>query len=218
MKARTKAKRLAVKRQRAMEAAGLPELAPIKRRGGQPREGGRFVKVNEDPREAALNVRCKRFGVPQDRQGRAIVSGQHMCCDLGFVIESRCGNADVARLWDVFHRWTRAEVVYRVRYLGQGDAPASAALMMVHDRVETDPSATVDARAPDERDRDAVNGWMRWQGFLGHLSADQRAILHHARRDDGPALWGRDGVTEVGLFTLSALRDLADVSERGASR
>lgn len=213
-KARTKAQKLAEKRRRALAAAGLPELAPIKRRKDQPREGGRFVKHEDDPRKAVLNSRCIRFGVDPNRHGRGVVSGQHMCCDLGFVIESRCGNAEVARLWDVFHRWTRAEVSYRTRYLGQGEAPACAALMMVHDRVETDPSLTVDSRTPDERDRDAINGWMRWQGFLGHLSADQRAILHHARRDDGPVLWRDCSATEAGLFALAALRDLADISER----
>ena len=195
------------------------KLAPAPKRTQQPRSReGRFSRESDDPQRGALNARCIRFGLDPVARNREIVASPWMCCDLGFVMEARVSGRDhmqqKARLWDVFSRWTRAEATYRARYLGQGEQPAGAALQTIPDRMETDQSATVDIRAPEERDRDAVTGWMRWQGFLGHLPRDGSAILHNARRDDGPALW-RDGApTSAGLVALAALRDLADVTER----
>lgn len=216
-KANRARKKLADKRRRALASAGLPglpELAPIKRRDPQARQNGRFVRQEEDPCITALNARCARLGIAADQKGRDIVKGQHMCCDIGFCLEAICRPDERSKLWDVFHRWTRAEVTYRVRYIGQREQPASAALMMVHDRIETDPSLTVDVRDDDQRDRDAVNGWMRWQGFLGHLPKEQVSILHCARRGDGPALWQDKKPTAFGKLAVEALRGLADISER----
>lgn len=194
-------------------------LAPIPKRDKQPRNReGQFARPPEDPRRDALNARCIRFGLDPSARNREIVVAPWMGCDLGFVIEARTSGKDhmhqKARLWDVFSRWARAEATYRARYLGQREQPAGAALQMIPDRMETDQSATVDVRSPDDRDRDAVTGWMRWQGFLGHLSRDASTVLHHARRNDGPTLWYDGQPTPAGLIALAALRDLADVSER----
>ncbi len=191
------------------------KLAPVPKRAEQPRNReGRFSRPAEDPRREALNSRCIRFGLAPNARNREIVKSPWMCCDIGFVIEASCGDREAARLWDVFARWVRAEATYRARYLGQGEQPAGAALQMIPDRIETDQSATVDVRTSDERDRDAVNAWMRWQGHLGHLPAAMRVLLHGARREDGAALWHDKGPTHVGLAALGALRRLADVAER----
>lgn len=213
-KANRARKKLAEKRRRALASAGLPELAPIKRRDAQARKNGRFIKIEEDPTITALNARCARLGIPADEKGRSIAKGQHLCCDLGYVLEYCCKPDERARLWDVFHRWTRAEVTYRVRYIGQGGQPASAALMMVHDSIETDPSLIVDVRDDEQRDRDAVNGWMRWQGYLGHLDVPYREMLTFARVGYGPVLWWEGQPTPKGMIALRGLRLLADVTEQ----
>ena len=207
------AKKRRKKARKAMDDACA--LAPIPRRTAQPRNReGRFTRPEEDPRRQALDARCVRFGLKPSASNREIVKSPWMGCDMGFVIEARCGDREAARLWDVFSRWSRAEATYRARYLGQVEQPAGAALQMVPDRIETDPSATVDARTADELDRDAVNAWMRWQGFLGHMSADMQSRLHSARRGDGRPLWLDQAPTTAGLVALEALRHLADVSER----
>lgn len=214
----TRASRKNRRRKMAGIAADPMALAPIPKREKQRRDGnGRFARPQEDPMRVTLDRRCRRFGLAASEGNREICRSPWMCCDLGFVIEARTSGRDhmrqKSRLWDVFTRWCRAETAYRTRYLGQSETPANAALLMVPDVMETDQSATVDVRTPDDRDRDAVNGWMRWQGYLGRLSAEHRKILHHARRDDGPALW-RDGLpTPSGVMALAALRDLVDVTE-----
>lgn len=207
------------KREKARAAfKAAVQLAPIKRPEAQSRDGnGRFSRPKEDPMRTALNSRCLRFGLSPNAENREICRSPWMCCDIGFVIEARTSGRDhmhrKSRLWDVFARWCRAEATYRARYLGQVEAPASAALQMVPDAVETDPSATVDTRDQDQRDRDAVNNWMRWQGFLGRLSADARTLLQCARRGDGPPLW-RDGQpTDAGLRALVALVELSEVAD-----
>lgn len=188
----------------------MPELAPVKRKGQNWRE----AKEGKDPRIPALNARCIRFGLSPNRANRRIVSGPHMCCDLGFVMEARLKDVDVSRLWSVWQAWCSAERTYRVRILGMGDGPQCAALPLLPEDMQTDQSATVDVRSPDERDRDAVNGWMRWRGFIGHLSTQERVALHQARTGDGPALWDAGQPTSPGLFALHALSALADVAEK----
>ena len=207
----SKAERLRRKKRASLdELCAVPSVA---RREKQARQNGRFTKVEEDPRAAFLNARCRRFGIDQTDENRSRMAGVHLCCDLGFVLEAACKPADIAPLWDVFSRWCRAEAVYRARYVGQREQPASAALTMVPEPMETDPSLTVDVRSQDERDRDAVSGWMRWQGFLGHLPAQHRTVLHNARRQDGPVLWS-GAATEAGLLALEALRGLAEAEGR----
>lgn len=191
------------------------KLAPVPKRSAQPRNReGRFERPPEDLQREALDGRCRRFGVPVNASNREKMKSPWMGCDLGFVIETRCTDRDAARLWDVFSRWSRAETTYRARYLGQGEQPASAALQMIPDRMETDQSAAVDVREPEERDRDAVTVWMRWQGFLGHLPVGARKALHEARREEGREMWVGAKPTDAGLAALDALRGLAEVSER----
>lgn len=199
-------KRLAKKARKAE----MPELAPAKRKGSNWRE----VKEAKDPCTPALNARCIRFGLAPNRTNRRIVSGAHMSCEIGFVMEARLKDADVSRLWSVWQAWCSAERTYRVRILGVGDGPQCSAVPMLPEDMQTDQSATVDVRSDDERNRDAVNGWMRWRGFVGHLSAQERAALNQARTGDGPALWSAGKPTAPGLFALHALSALADIAEK----
>lgn len=197
------------KREKAKQNWQGVTLAPVPRQ--KARGAARMREIRDKPQHEVLNARCVRFGLAPNAKNRDIVRSPWMCCDLGFVIEARCGNAEAARLWDVFARWCRAEATYRARYLGQSEQPAAAALLMIPERMESDQSATVDLRTPDERDRDAVRAWMHWQGLLGHLSASQRTALQCARREDGPALWRDCAPTTAGGVALESLRALAEV-------
>ncbi|WP_136685684.1 hypothetical protein [Falsirhodobacter xinxiangensis] len=198
---------------RAIKSMAGFDLAPVPRRQEQTREGGRFVKTQEDPRNAALNVRCIRFGLTPNRSNRHKVSGPHMACDIGFVMEACCGDREVSRLWDTWQGWGAAERAYRLRYLGQAETPASSAIAMLPEPMQTDEGHTIDTRSPDERDRDAVNNWMRWRGSLGFLSSHEQSLLQAARREVGPTLWDA-GPTSHGREVLNALRRLADIAEK----
>lgn len=190
----------------------MPELAKVKGKPKQPRSRGRFTKPTEDARRTGLDARAMHFGGHTTPEQAQALSGQHMGAAIGMVMQRQCP-ADVPRLWAVWQAWCMAERTYAVRIIGQTGSPKGASIAYIPERMETDTGHTIDARSADEKDRDAVNGWMRWRGFLGHLPSEQATALHHARREDGPALWTDRKPTRYGLETLAALERLADVVE-----
>jgi hypothetical protein len=144
-----------------------------------------------------------------------MVTAPWLGCDLGRVMDAEVGNPDErVRLWGVWQSWCIAERRYRLRYLGATESARGAAFVMLPEVVETAEHHTVDVRTGEERDRDAVAAWMRWQGWIGMLPlTDDRTRLHQARREDGPALWRDREATDAGRATLRALMVLSDVVE-----
>jgi len=80
--------------------------------------------------------------------------------------------------------------------------------------METDTSMHVDLRTDEERDRQAVSGYMRWQGYLGHLDAKQASALRQAERGNGKVLWVDGQATIAGVYALDALIGLHKVSSK----
>jgi len=198
---------------------GLPELAPIVSGKAHARDRRATNGPKDDPRKVALTARCHHLGIGADRDSRRKVTAPHLGSDLGRVMHMACSQDEAARLWSVWQAWCMAERTYRLRYLGQAGEPKGATIALLPEKMEADTGHTIDTRTPDERDRDSVNTWMRWQGFLGKLPASTLAVvLHQARREDGPTLWADRKPTEHGTLTLDALRLLADIVERETAR
>ena len=196
-----------------MKPKGIPDLAPIKPRGKQPRENGRFAKPQEDATRVALTARCHHYTAKAATiEERDKAKAQHMGCHIGWVMQHEMPR-DVPRLWRTWQAWCQAEISYLTRIIGTTGNPKGASIAAIPDKLETDAGHTVDLRTADERDRDAVRAWMRWRGYLGHLSATEATALHHARREDGPALWQDRKPTRHGLAALAALDRLAHVAE-----
>lgn len=199
----------------------LPELAKVMplRAHARDRRGTGVAPKPEDARKTALEARCHHVGITPDRDNRAKVTAPWLSVPLGMVMHRICNGEECSRLWSVWQGWCAAERTYRVRYIGQTGEAKGAAIAMVPDKMEADTGHTIDARTGDERDRDAVNTWMRWQGYLGMLpSVESATLLHQARREDGPPLWLDRKPTVYGGATLHALRLLADVVERDGGR
>ena len=191
--------------------AELAELAPTPKR--QPNGQHRTRRdAPRDPRRVALGARCLMFGVPDTKTNRDALSGQHSGSQLGWVMQAICPMDQIPRLWGVWQGFQSAERTYRLRYIGQTGTPQGAAIAMVPDRMETDQSMSVDLRDADQRDREAVSNYMRWRGYIGHLTAPEQGHLHRLFDGCGAAIWA-DGPTRVGLATLDALKRLADVVE-----
>lgn len=200
-------------KKRAKKAmAGMPELAatPKRQPNGQRRER---ADAPQDQRKTALQARARHFGNPDTKKGRDALSGQHNGCQMGMVIEAKAGRNEVGPLWRVFSDWCAAEDGYRKRYVGQSEHPKGAAIQMVPDRMETDASHSVDLRDADTKDRDAVNRWMRWQGYLGELAPGYVRVLHDARLERAP-IWRDQRPTQRGYDALAALRRLRDAVEK----
>lgn len=196
-------------------SAPLPKLAPIAKKTPQKRVNGRFARdvVGED--RIVLDARCRRYGAGLSEQLRAQLAGQHCSHDLGLImVRDGFGRDRVSRYWSVWSGWTAAERTYSTRIIGQTGGPKGSAIAMVSEPMETDESHSVDLRDTETRDADAVTNWMRWRGYIGRLGAEERVLLHRARRGDGKALWIDGFPTRDGLATLAALVRLADIVER----
>ena len=192
--------------------AALPELAEVGKRQPNGQRRDRAI-IPRDPRKTALEARCRIFGVAVTKTNMAALTGQHMSNQIGLVMERECSPSEIPRLWDTWQGFCGAERTYRLRYLGQSGSAKSAAIAMVPDRMETDKSYNVDMRDSDERDRDAVSNWMRWRGYLGHLTGRQQGFIHDAEMERGSDLWANGAPTATGHVTLDALKELAVVVE-----
>lgn len=197
------AKRRAKKARKALEGHELAET-PKRQPNGQKRQR---ADAPNDPQKTALQARVRQFGGKDTKTGRKALSDEFCGSQIGLVMKATCGDAECQRLWQTFRAWCAAEDQYRRRYLGQCEHAKGAAIAMVPDRLETDTSHSVDLRDPEQRDRDAVQTWMRWQGNLGKLSRQHMAALHDARLER-VVLWRDCEPTARGLVALDALKAL----------
>ena len=158
--------------------AAMPELAeaPRKKSRGRARMGER----EDEAQSAVLTARARQMGLPpskaQDMKRQRLSEGAGMALDI------LCDPDDATRLWGHYIALTASEARYH-RSLGKSIHAKTAKLEMMQERFETRDDDAIDLRSEDERDRDAVTGWMRWQGLLGRLqSHDQAAIFNAYRR------------------------------------
>lgn len=206
-------------RKRGTEGASLPELAPINRTR-QPREKGRFAAPpQEDARRTALTARCQQLGIEPTREARRLSAAPHLGSDMGRVMD-RLAPDDVTRLWSVWQTWCSVERTYAIRFLGRTGDAQNAALPILPEAMQTDALSghSTDLRSTEEKDRDAVNAWMRWRGHhFRLLDGNEGALLIAAKDGTGPPLWHADrhAPTGVGADTLRALVHLADIAARG---
>lgn len=190
--------------------AGIPSLAPIKPGRANPRDRRGTNKPDDAPR-VALASRIHHFSdAPATKDERDRARAQHMGCHIGWIMQREMPK-EVPRLWRTWQAWCQAEETYMVRIIGAVAHPKGASIAVIPEKIETDTGHSVDLRTADERDRDAVKAWMRWRGYLGHLTSREIEALHQARREDGPCIWRNRKPTKHGLFTLAALDRLSVV-------
>lgn len=189
-------------------------LAPVGK-AKQPREGGRFVRHAEDASLAPLRTRCHHAGLAVSEASIRAVRAQSFEGQAGMAIHAGATDArEVERLWQVFTGLDGAEARYYRLYVGVNRHAKTAKIEMEPEPIETRPDDRPDLRDEDERARDAVNGWMRWQGYLGHLAAYEQTAIHDALKQRCDM--AREGqLTTAGQSFVRALRRLADVVERG---
>lgn len=116
------------------------------------------------------------------------------------------------RLWDVFWKLDRADATYHARILGRGRHAKCGKVEYMPERFEARADEASDYRTEEERDRSAVNAWMRWHGHVGHLASYEQTSIW-----DGVYLrcdLHRGGkLTTAGTAFVAAMRLLADVYE-----
>lgn len=161
----------------------------------------------EDPCAVVVAARM-RAGAPNPDEARRPMWGE----SAGQAIAQQAP-AEAAELWDTFKRIDAADDAYARRFTGIRRFPNVAKLEMLPDRFETRDDDRPDCRTPEEKDRDAVANWARWQGLLSRLGQDQHAVIVDAMRHRARLMHGGKA-TVAGKAFVAAMQAL-DEQYRG---
>jgi hypothetical protein len=163
----------------------------------------------EDPAKSALKTRLRIRGIRDtpDNLKRAVAPA--FGSDVGLCIDAILTGDDAAKAWDTFSHISASYRNYMVYFVGQTGNPKCAAIAMIPDAMETDPSLRVDIRTHDERVSAAKASWAAWERRIKALPFPQMAwALQGALRGflgDG-TLWRDAKPTHTGRTVVAALR------------
>lgn len=205
----------AKKRAAKAAKAKLPGLAATPKReksGRKQRETSAKIGAERHPDRVALNARARHNGMEETHESRRKVSAQSWAGEVGAAIHIGHSGEEAERLHRAYAGWLAADSVYCRRHLGVSRHAKTAKIEMMIGRFETRPDDRPDLRSAEERDRDAVTNWMRWQGYLGQIDPHQASAI---KSGDLYALVkdGRDGpvLTRQGQVFVAGLEALADI-------
>lgn len=165
----------------------------------------------EDVRNVVQFARMRLHGLGKEAALSIMASEQAgLAIHLGARDEDERG-----KLWAIFTRLDASDETYFRRIIGRPRFPNVAKLECLPETFETRPDDRPDARSDDDKDRDAVNGWMRWQGKLGCLAWHEAHLITRAARQTCPELVRGGRLTTTGAAFVAAMRILRMVDERG---
>ena len=187
----------------------LPALKPAPK----PKKRGRArmaqLNAERDPRRTALSARARMMGMTDTEIDRDEMRTAALGEAAGRALYLGCP-PDAARRWGVYAGLTAAEARYSRTVLGKNLHAKCAKIEMMPERFEARQDDMPDLRSEDERHRDAVNSWMRWQGYVGQLSSfQQTAIWAIVRGRIEPVHDAK--LTQPGKLFVDAMGALADV-------
>lgn len=131
-------------------------------------------------------------------------------------IAIRIGTEDkdeASKLWSLFKAADAADEAYARRFVGIRRFPNVGKLEYLPETFETRADDKPDHRTQDEKDRDAVNAWMRWQGHFGCLERDQHTVIVDAMRHRA-RLTHAGQLTRTGSAFIAAMRALDMVTQK----
>ena len=135
--------------------------------------------------------------------------------DMGRCILFLASGDDLRSLRDAWGAMSAARANYCTRIIGQTGNPKAAAIAMLPEATETDPSLRVDLRTAEQRDEDARRHWAEWQARMDRLPTPQHkwAIRAAITGFVGEGrLWNERLPTPTGIVAVAALRMIAAVS------
>ena len=194
-KARTKA-------QRRRKGITLPGGKRIP----QPAAQGR--RVDLEPQEPAdliaLATRARLTGCTVE-EARDVLASEDMGRCIRYLIQNEQKRRDLFSVWQSFNAvWHN----FAGRCLSITPTPQAAALPMLPEVTQTDPTVRADPRSHDERDDAARRNWYDWIDLLMHrLTAPQRHALRGSLHGYGAEVWTPDkrAPTKAGELAIEAL-------------
>jgi len=204
-RARTAAQKRRDRRNARSATITLPggEKAPQKPTG----RDRRHVNQREaSPMQTVLEARARRSGVKME-DVRDPLFGD----DMGLCIAAMIpGQQDRANLEATYRHISASKRNWEQRIIGASPHPQSSSLPMLAEPMQTDESAAVDLRDPEERDEAARRSWEYWLEDLMALPREQRHALRGHIDGYADALWheGELRPTRTGALAVKALQSL----------
>ena len=198
-KARTKGQR---RRQRAITLPGgarIPQPATQGRRADlEPQEPADLIDLAARARLTGCTVEAARDVLAGEDMGRGIIA----------LARSPERRRDLFSVWQALNAaWHN----YATRCCSITPTPQAAALPMLPDPMQTDPSLRIDIRTADERDEAARRVWFEWIELLMHrLTFAQRHALRGSLHGYGAEVWNPHDrkPTKAGYLAVEALAAL----------
>lgn len=204
---------------KAVKLAGMPEVAAVPRReanGRKQRETREGVGAERDPTKTALNARAKHMGEGQTREGRAKVAAQSYAGEAGRAIMASQQGEPARGMTECYTALLRADAAYCSRYLGSRRHAKTAKIEMMPERFEARADDTPDLRTDEERDRQAVSTWMRWQGWLGQIAKHKASAIQRALGEEAELVTCGGVLTGEGCLFIEAMTDLVPIWKENA--
>jgi hypothetical protein len=162
----------------------------------------------EDPMQTVTAARIRRTGILDPAEARQPICGD----DMGLCIRALSTGDDRATLVNAWAALSAAHRNYRMLIIGQTGNPQGAAIPMIADPMETDPSLRVDLRDHNTRVEAARRAWEAWNGKIRSLpTPNLKWAISGALTGfmgDG-ALWRDQEPTTTGKAAVQALRMVA---------
>lgn len=150
-------------------------------------------------------ARQRRTGIPDAQDARQPICGT----DMGLCIRALTTGDDRAALVNAWEALSAAHRNYRLLIIGQTGDPRGAAIPMLPEPMETDPSLRVDLRTHEQRVEAARRTWCDWWGRIKALPVPNLQWAISGALDgfmgDG-ALWKDQAPTATGKVAVQALR------------
>ena len=196
----TKARSKAQRRRKSITLPG-GEIAPQRPTGRDRRHTNQPAEAADKP---ALAVRARLSGCTVE-EARDVLASEDMGRCIMYLIQTPQKRRDLFSVWQSFNAaWHN----FAGRCLSITPTPQAAALPMLPEVTETDPTVRADPRSQDERAEAANDRWHEWLGNLMHsLTAPQRHALRGALHGYGAQLWNPDTCkpTDEGILAVQAL-------------
>ena len=176
---------------------------------GRERDNVGQPKPTEDARKPAIQARLRIAGkddTPDARKAAVAPSYGH---DVGLCINATITGDAATKAWDTFSHISASYRNYMAYFIGQTGNPKCAAITMIPEPMETDPSLRVDLRSHDEKVSAAKASWAAWERRMNALPAPQmKWALGGALRGfmgEG-TLWRDAKPTHTGKTVVAALQ------------
>jgi hypothetical protein len=163
----------------------------------------------EDPRKTALAARMIKTGISDSQDAARPLLGTEM----GLCIDRMASADELPALTEAWAAISASFRNYRLLVIGQTGDPQGAAIGMLPEPMQTDPSLRVDIRTPEERIAAAKTSRDAWGERIRALPHEEAVCLLRALNGfcyEGVLFRDREPTT-MGRIAVRALRGLASL-------